>query len=81
MKNFLVTLQPWSLLPTATIYRGQNKYDFYADENKITDIIKDKLAEVETDGTVIFKKNGETIKTSAELKKKGKPDKKPKLGK
>lgn len=77
MRNFLATLQPWSLLPTATIYRGNNKYDFYADETKTPEIIKEKLSEVKIDGTIVFKKNGETVKTSSELKKEGKPDKKP----
>jgi len=81
MRNYLVTLMPWSLLPPATIYRGNKKYDFYADETKIPEIIKDKLAEVKKDGTVVFKKKGETVKTSAELKKEGKPDKKPNPGK
>ena len=73
MRNYLVTLNNWSLLPNKTIYRGNNKFDFYADENKVPQIIKEKLLELKDDATVIFKKAGETTKISADLKKEGKP--------
>jgi hypothetical protein len=36
------------------------------------------LVETKPDGTDVFRKAGETIKTSAKLKKEGKPEKKPK---
>ena len=39
--------------------------------------MKEKLAETKPDGTDVFRKAGETIKTSAKLKKEGKPEKKP----
>lgn len=40
--------------------------------------MKEKLAETKKDGTDVFRKAGETIKTSSKLKKEGKPEKKPK---
>ena len=40
--------------------------------------IKEKLVETKPDGTDVFRKAGETIKTSSKLKKEGKPEKKPK---
>ena len=40
--------------------------------------IKEKLVDTKPDGTDVFRKAGETIKTSSKLKKEGKPEKKPK---
>lgn len=40
--------------------------------------MQEKLVETKKDGTDVFRKSGETIKTSATLKKEGKPEKKPK---
>lgn len=73
MRNYFATLNYWTLLPNETIYRGNKKFDFYADENKIPQIIKEKLVELKEDATVVFKKAGETTKLSADLKKEGKP--------
>lgn len=71
MRNYLVLLNNWALLPNATIYRGNKKFDFYADETAVPQIIKEKLVELKEDATVIFKKVGETTKLSADLKKEG----------
>jgi hypothetical protein len=73
VRNYLVTLNNWALLPNSTIYRGNKKFDFYADETAVPQIIKEKLVELKEDATVIFKKAGETTKLSADLKKEGKP--------
>lgn len=73
MRNFLATLNNWALLPSGTIHRGNGKFDFYADETSIPQIIKEKLIELEVDATVVFKKGGENTKLSAGLKKEGKP--------
>ena len=72
MRNYLVLLNNWALLPNATIYRGNKKFDFYADETAVPQIIKEKLVELKEDATVIFKKVGESTKLSADLKKEGK---------
>ena len=58
-------------MPNSTIYRGNKKFDFYADETAVPQIIKEKLVELKEDATVIFKKVGETTKLSADLKKEG----------
>ncbi len=73
MRNYLVTLNNWAILPRETIYRKDGKFDFYADETNVPQIIKEKLVELKEDATVIFKKAGETLKMSADLKKEGKP--------
>lgn len=72
MRNYLVTLNNFVLLPNATIYRGSGKYDFYADETALPQIIKEKLIELKEDTTVVYRKIGENKKISAELKKEGK---------
>jgi hypothetical protein len=71
VRNYLVTLNNWALLPNSTIYRRNKKFDFYADETAVPQIIKEKLVELKEDATVIFKKAGETTKLSADLKKEG----------
>ena len=73
MRNYLVTLNNWAILPIGTIHRKDGKFDFYADEANVPQIIKEKLIELKEDATVIFKKAGETLKISADLKKEGKP--------
>lgn len=74
MRNYLCTLNNFSLLPNRTIYRGNNKFDFYADESRVPQIVKEKLKELMEDATQVYKKAGETTKISAELKKEGKPE-------
>lgn len=74
MRNYLCTINNFCLLPKRTIYRGDNKFDFYADETKVPQIVKEKLKELLEDATQVYKKGGETTKISAELKKEGKPE-------
>ena len=74
MRNYLCTVNNFSLLPNRTIYRGDNKFDFYADETRVPQIVKEKLKEVKEDATLVSKKSGESTKISAELKKEGKPE-------
>jgi len=73
VRNYLVTLNNWALLPNSTIYRGNKKFDFYADETAPPPIIKEKLIELKEDATVVYRKAGETTKISANYKKEGKP--------
>jgi len=77
MKNYLITLQPWAHVPRGSIHRGNSKVDFYADTIPDANVVKEKLKEVKENGTVDYAKLGEKIKTSAELKKGGKPPAKP----
>ena len=69
--NYLATIHHMSHIPVGSIYRGSGKFDFSAD--KLPDICKEKLKEVKDNGTAIYTKPGEKVKTSAELKKEGKP--------
>lgn len=71
MRNYLVTLNNWALLPNSTIYRGNKKFDFYADETAVPQIIKEKLVELKEDATVVYRKAGETTKIASDLKKEG----------
>ena len=76
--DIIATCHPWSHIPPGVIFRGKSgkelKLEFKADKPPTS--IKEKLVEAKTDGTVVFKKPGETTKTSAELIKEGKPPKK-----
>ncbi len=71
MRNYLVLLNNWALLPNATIYRGNKKFDFYADETAPPPIIKEKLIEQKEDASVVYRKAGETTKIASDLKKEG----------
>ena len=77
MKNYLITLQPWAHVPRGSIHRGNSKVDFYAEVLPDGNVMKEKLKEVKENGTVDYVKPGEKVKTSAELKKEGKPISKP----
>lgn len=77
MKNYLITLQPWAHVPRGSIHRGNSKVDFYADVLPDGSVVKEKLKEVKETGVVDYVKSGEKVKTSAELKKEGKPPAKP----
>ncbi len=77
MKNYLIELQKWAHVPKGAVYRGNSKVDFYADEIPDANVTKTKLKEVKENGTVDYVKPGEKTKTSAELKKEGKPISKP----
>lgn len=69
--NYLATLNNLAHIPPGSIYRGNGKWDFKAD--KLPDIVKEKLKEVKDDGTAIFTKAGEKVKTASDLVKEGKP--------
>jgi len=77
MKNYLITIQNWAHVPRGSIYRGNGKVDFYADALPDANVVKEKLKEVKETGVVDYVKPGEKVKTSAELKKEGKPISKP----
>ena len=77
MKNYLIELQKWAHVPKGAVYRGNSKVDFYADVLPDGNVMKEKLKEVKENGTVDYVKPGEKVKTSAELKKEGKPPAKP----
>lgn len=76
MSNYIIVTVPgFTLIQSGAIYRGKSgkdlKIEFKTDQPPT--IIKEKLVEAKLDGSVIFRKTGETVKTSAELIKEGKP--------
>jgi len=82
--NILAILQNHCHIPPGSIYRGNSgkelKIDYVVDDTLPIGQrppIKEKLKEAKTDGTVTFVKPGETLKTSAELRKEGKLESKP----
>lgn len=77
MKNYLIELQKWAHVPKGAVYRGNSKVGFYAEVLPDGNVVKEKLKEVKENGTVDYVKPGEKVKTSAELKKEGKPPAKP----
>ena len=77
MKNYLITLQNMCHVPKGSVWRGTGKIDFYAETIPDANVVKEKLKEVKENGTVDYVKPGEKTKTSAELKKEGKPTSKP----
>lgn len=67
----------FSLLSPGVIFRGKSGKDLkveFDDEDKSV-VVKEKLVEAKPDGTAVFRKPGETAKTSVELIKEGKPPK------
>jgi hypothetical protein len=77
MNKIIAITASFTLLPPGVIFRGKSGKDLkveFDDEVKSI-VIKDKLVEAKPDGTAIFRKPGETAKTSAELIKEGKPPK------
>ena len=82
--NILAVLPNHCTVPRDSIFRGKSgnelKVDFYYDDTVPATFrtpIKEKLKEAKEDGIVLFTKPGETLKTSAELKKESKPIFKP----
>lgn len=76
--DIIATVPEFTLIPARAIYRGKSGKDLkieFKDNQKPT-VIKEKLVETNPDGGVIFRKAGETAKTSAELVKEGKPSSK-----
>ena len=77
--DILAVFAPYYTLPAGAIMRGKSGKDLKIEvSSDNVPPIKEKLVETKPDGTDEFRKAGETIKTSATLKKEGKPEKKPK---
>lgn len=82
--NVLAVLPNHCAVPKGAIFRGKTgnelKVDFYYDDTipaTTRNPIKEELKKAKEDGTVTYIKPGETIKTSTELIKEGKPVSKP----
>ena len=73
--DIIATVPNFTLINAGAIYRGKSgkelKIEFKDDQQPA--VIKEKLVEVKPDGSAVFRKAGETAKTSAELIKEGKP--------
>lgn len=73
--DIIATIAEYYPTPPGAIYRGKDgkylKIEFKA--TKQAPVIKEKLVETKPDGTIVFRKNNEKAKTSAELIKEGKP--------
>jgi len=73
--DIIATVPNFTLIQAGAIYRGKSGKDLkveFKDDQKPA-VIKEKLVEVKPDGSAVFRKAGETAKTSAELIKEGKP--------
>ena len=84
--DIIATVPNFTLIQAGAIYRGKSgkdlKVEFKGDQQPT--VLKEKLVEVKPDGSVVFRKAGESAKTSAELIKEGKdpmkePPVKPKI--
>lgn len=77
MNKIIATPANFSHLVPGVIFRGKSgkslKVEF--DDSMKVVVTQEKLVEAKPDGTVVFRKPGETAKTSAELIKEGKPPK------
>ena len=75
MKLVIAVLNDFGLINSDAVFRGKSgqslKMEFDPAQSAVS--VKDKLVEALPDGTVVFRKPGETTKTSHELKKEGKP--------
>lgn len=77
MNKIIAIAVNFALLLPGVIFRGKSGKDLkveFDDEDKSV-VVKEKLVEAKPDGTVVFRKPGETAKTSAGLIKEGKPPK------
>ena len=75
----LAVLAPYYIIPAGSIMRGKSGKDLKIEVSSDNlPPMKEKLVETKPDGMDVFRKAGETIKTSSKLKKEGKPVKKPK---
>ena len=73
--NYLAILNDWSFLPPGTVCRiggTTPKFDYTTDAVPIATVPKEVLKRVDSKGTILYVKVGETAQTSAELKKEGK---------
>lgn len=73
--DIIATVPNFTLIQEGAICRGKSgkelKIEFKDDQKPA--VIKEKLVEVKPDGSAVFRKAGETAKSSAELIKEGKP--------
>ena len=77
--DILAVLAPYYIVPAGAIMRGKSGKDLKIEVSSDNlPPMKEKLVETKPDGMDVFRKAGETIKTSSKLKKEGKPEKKPK---
>lgn len=76
MNKIIAIPADFSHLVPYTIFRGKSgnllKVEF---DDSVKVVIREKLVEAKPDGTAVFRKPGETAKTSVELIKEGKPPK------
>lgn len=76
MNKIIATVADFSHLPPYAIFRGRLGKELKVEfDDSVKVVVKEKLVEAKPDGTVVFRKPGETAKTSAELIKEGKPPK------
>ena len=76
MNKLIATIADFSHLPPYVIFRGRSGKVFKVEfDDSAEVVVKEKLVEAKPDGTVVFRKQGETAKTFAELIKEGKPPK------
>jgi len=76
MNKIIATTANFSHLVPGVIFRGKSGKDLKVEfDDSVKVVVKEKLVEAKPDGTVVFRKPGETAKTSAELIKEGKPPK------
>ena len=76
MNKIIATTANFSLFSPGVIFRGKSGKDLKVEfDDSVKVVVKEKLVEAKPDGTVVFRKPGETAKTSAELIKEGKPPK------
>lgn len=75
--DIITTCHPGSFIRPGSIYRGKSgkELKIEAKAELTPSHSKTKLVETKEDGSAVFRKAGETAKTSAELVKEGKPAK------
>lgn len=75
--DIITTCHSGSFIRPGSIYRGKvgNELKIEAKEELTPSHTKTKLVETKEDGSPVFRKAGDTTKTSSELIKEGKPPK------
>ena len=75
MSNYIIATVPgFTLIQSGAIYRGKSGKDLKIEFKNYSPqtVVKEKLVESKEDGSQVFRKAGETAKTSSELIKNGK---------
>jgi len=82
MKKIIATIPAFSNIRGSCIFRGKAgkrlKVEF--EDTSPPSAVGEKLVEVSGDGTVLYRKPGETAKTTIDLIKEGKPPKLERIG-